>query len=227
MINNSVINVLVAYDQELLGDGLAALLSRPKDVHVSGLIKNDLCWKKNMTEYDADILVIEFARFQTQQMEYIKQISDAFPNMKILIISEIIPHKLLDELLHYIHGYVLRNCTSEKFLYAVHEIYNAGRYICAKAIDAIFCCSNSPEVKFDLTFREKEILASWLTSKDNKELADQLNISHSTVRTHLKNIRQKLGTLSHIEFMNYACRENLLQGNFKPVCKNCRLYCHG
>ncbi|WP_081804896.1 helix-turn-helix transcriptional regulator [Draconibacterium orientale] len=47
-------------------------------------------------------------------------------------------------------------------------------------------------------------------------------MSESTVRTHLKNIRQKLGSINYLQIMIYACQHNLISDNHKPICPNCR-----
>ncbi|WP_163708180.1 response regulator transcription factor [Mangrovibacterium lignilyticum] len=228
MFEKSVINVLILYDQQLLAEGLRAILSNQKEINVLGTLKNNSSWNESISEYNADILIVELCHLHPVQVNHIKQIHESFPNLGLLVLSEIIAHKQLDELMPHIGGFMLRTCSAKKTVFAIHEIFAGGKYICAKAIDFIFGCNNgcSKNVEFDLTLREKEILANWLTSKDNSELAETLNISHSTVRTHLKNIRQKLGPVTHIQLMTYACRENVIQGNFKPVCKNCMLFCH-
>ena len=54
----------------------------------------------------------------------------------------------------------------------------------------------------DLTEREKEIIDSLSLGYRNKEVADQLNISSATVRTHIQNIYQKLHVQSRTDALN-------------------------
>ncbi|WP_372774630.1 response regulator transcription factor [Mangrovibacterium sp.] len=68
-------------------------------------------------------------------------------------------------------------------------------------------------------------MSLWVNSDSNIQIAEKLNISQTTVRTHLKNIHEKFGAGSQIQMMTYACKENLLNGQFSPVCPNCRSYC--
>lgn len=224
MNDKSPIRVLISYDQSLVGEGLVAILSKQKDMSVVEFFENDLSGNRKIANYAVDIFILEFSNWNIQCYEYVKSVRESSPGLKILIISEIITHRLLEALMRYVNGYVLRTCSSETVVFAIREIFISGKYLCSREIDILFGGSQDCDVEVELTSREREILANWLISRDNNELAKSLNISHSTVRTHLKNIRQKLGAISHIQLMNYACRENILMGRFKPLCNYCKAY---
>lgn len=224
MTENTPIKVLISYDQSLVAEGLAAILSKQKDIRVIEFFENDLFCNKNISDYDVDILILEVCNWSTQYFDYVKSIRGSSQNLKLLIISDIITHRQLDSLMPYINGYILRTCSSETVIFAIHEIFVSGKYLCSREIDILFGSTGNNDAELDLTLREKEILANWLTSKDCNELAQNLNISNSTVRTHMKNIRQKLGAISHIQLMSYACRENILTDKFKPFCDYCKSF---
>lgn len=223
-MENAHIKVLIAYDQGLLADGLEALLSRHKDFIVISSFENGKGLNEKISQHQADILIIELTNWISQHFEYIQIIHSTFPGLKLLIISELISHGQLEVLMPLIHGYILRTCSSEKVFFAIREIYGSGKYLCSRAVDVYFGDEKNHNNEFELTEREKEILTGWLSTKDNNELASQLNISQSTVRSHLKNIRQKLGNVNHNQMMNYACKENMINGKFKPLCSNCKAY---
>ncbi|HZL11473.1 MAG TPA: response regulator transcription factor [Prolixibacteraceae bacterium] len=222
MTLTSTIKILISYDQQLVAEGLASILLNQKDIRVNDLFENNSFWDKKILDYQADILIIEFHNWYSKHFEYIKRIHEHFPELKLLILSDPITHYQLDKIMQNIHGYILKTCSSETVIFAIREIFGSGKYLCSREIDIIFGSANNNESELELTIREKEILANWLTSKDNNELAEKLNISYSTVRTHIKNIRQKLGAVTHAQLMNFACRENIRMGNYKPVCENCK-----
>ena len=63
----------------------------------------------------------------------------------------------------------------------------------------------------DLTFREREVLESMAQGAMNKEIADQLTISLSTVKTHVSNILAKLHATSRRQAVIYAVQEGLIR----------------
>jgi DNA-binding NarL/FixJ family response regulator len=60
----------------------------------------------------------------------------------------------------------------------------------------------SPEIKRELTTREREVAQLLLYRLKNKEIAQKLHLSIRTVRTHRQNIYQKLGVGSLDELLS-------------------------
>lgn len=218
------IKILIAYDLRIIGEGLAALLKNESNFNVIDSLENEDLKFDFVKQHKPDVILFEFARWPKHYLDYIKQISIKFPGLKILILSELISHNSLMELLVYIHGYLLKTCSSKKIFFALQEVFDSGKYLCPKIIDEISGYNKSTEDAL-LTFREREILSFWLTSADNNEIANNLNISESTVRTHLNNIKQKSGSLNKIQMMVYACKNNILNNGLEPICPNCKFSC--
>jgi DNA-binding NarL/FixJ family response regulator len=63
----------------------------------------------------------------------------------------------------------------------------------------------------DLTPRELEILTLLAEGKSNKLIARELNISEGTVKTHVKNILEKLDATSRTEALSLAARRGLIK----------------
>jgi two-component system, NarL family, response regulator NreC len=62
-----------------------------------------------------------------------------------------------------------------------------------------------------LTDREREVLQLLAEGRSNKEVANVLNLSLSTVETHRTNMMQKLNLHSSAEIVLYAVRKKLIQ----------------
>lgn len=66
------------------------------------------------------------------------------------------------------------------------------------------------EEKFELTRRERDVLAILATGASIKEIAETLFLSQPTIKTHLNNIYRKLGSANKIEAVNRARELELL-----------------
>ena len=225
MTNANQIRVLISFDQRLVADGLSAILSRYKDFYLCGQLKHKTVPLEELSEYGADVLIIELCDMSVKNIEFVRQVHQSNPELKLLIVSCPVSHTFLEELMHFCNGYLLRTCSSEKVIRAITEICESGKYLCPQLIDTLLKDDHKDMVEIELTARENEILALWFTLNSNLEIADQLNISSATVRSHIKNIRQKFGNASQLQMMIYACQENILPGKFKPMCPNCRSFC--
>ena len=100
-------------------------------------------------------------------------------------------------------SYILKNTAPEKIMEAVQDLYNGGSpissQIARKVIEAFQVKQNANEIFQQLTRREQEMLEQLSKGFRYKEIADKLFISIETVRTHIRNIYEKLQVNSRIE----------------------------
>ncbi|QIA08058.1 LuxR C-terminal-related transcriptional regulator [Draconibacterium halophilum] len=214
--------ILVAYDQKLVADCISSYLIHHKHIQIVGMVNNQNNTFITINELRPDLIILEFMLWSAKNFEYISKLKLQFPNVKLLVISELISHELMEMIMPLINGYVVKTCSAEKVIEAIHEIVNSGKYLCPKAVDKFFSCSKHDQSESTLTYREKQVLSTWVTEETHNGIANSLHISKSTVRTHLKNIREKLGIVNHLQMMIYACKYNLLGNQHKPICPNCR-----
>ena len=225
MIQRKSIRMIITFDQQLVADGMKEILLNRNEIATIELVNNKEDIFDATSRLNPDMIIFEYMFWKTKFIETMSKLRLLFPDLKILIVSELISQEILRAIMPYINGYLLKTCSAEKLVLAIHEIIDSGKYLCPKAIDEYFKCTRTVSSDVELTTREREVLCTWIESKGNNEIASNLNISESTVRTHLNNIRQKLGDLNHLQLMIYACKQNIMNRNFRPICPNCRSYC--
>jgi len=102
-------------------------------------------------------------------------------------------------------GYLLKNTAPAKILESIMEVYQGGSPMSgqiARRVIASFQHKDSIDDSELLTQREKEILKSLAKGLRYKEIAAELNIGLETVRTHARNIYEKLQVQSRTEAVN-------------------------
>lgn len=104
-------------------------------------------------------------------------------------------------------GYMLKKSSSLQILQAIQDLHNGGSPmspgIARKVLNAFNTSSKKTEPDYqDLSEREKEIVNSMALGFRYKEIADKLFISPETVRTHIRNIYQKLQVKSRTDALN-------------------------
>lgn len=104
-------------------------------------------------------------------------------------------------------GYILKNTPSKKVVESLIDLYNGGSpmssQIARKVMQSFHPVNNAGKSEeFGLSEREREIL-DWLSKGLRyKEISDKLEISIETVRTHIRNIYQKLQVSSRTDALN-------------------------
>jgi NarL family two-component system response regulator LiaR len=111
-------------------------------------------------------------------------------------------------------GYLLKNITADELAAAIRAA-QAGRPTLAPEaaqalIQASIAAHGPPKIGFDLTEREREVLALMVAGLTNPEIADKLIVSRSTVKFHVSSILSKLEASSRTEAVAIAMQNHLL-----------------
>jgi len=100
-------------------------------------------------------------------------------------------------------GYLLKNTPPAKLLEAIRDVYRGGSpmsgEIARKVVQSFQPPADRPNISTNLTKREEEILGLLSQGYFYKEIATSLSISVETVRTHIRNIYEKLQVRTRTE----------------------------
>jgi DNA-binding NarL/FixJ family response regulator len=100
-------------------------------------------------------------------------------------------------------GYLLKHTPPAKLLDAIQDVYRGGSpmsgEIARKVVQSFQQPAGKPDASINLTKREEEILGFLAKGFFYKEIADTLSISVETVRTHIRNIYEKLQVRTRTE----------------------------
>jgi NarL family two-component system response regulator LiaR len=108
-------------------------------------------------------------------------------------------------------GYLLKNVSADELAEAVRAAAAGEPTLAPEAAQAlIHSARRTPEIGFDLTDRESEVLSLMAEGMSNPEIADELMVSRSTVKFHVSNILSKLGADSRTEAVALALQHDLI-----------------
>ena len=142
--------------------------------------------------------------------ECVRQLKDLTPNLPVLMLTVYEDsEQIFKSLMSGATGYLLKRTPKDKLLDAIREVDAGGapmsRQIARRVVqffqkvNELPTDAQKPAVVVDLTEREKQVLDALAKGYAYKEIADQLNISFETVRTHLRTIYEKLHVHSRTE----------------------------
>ena len=101
------------------------------------------------------------------------------------------------------NGYILKNTAPEKIIEALIELHEGGSPMSPKIARKVLSSFNTKNTTDDLiSKREQEVLELLSKGYLYKEIADKLNITLSTVKSHLNHIYQKLQVQNKTEAIN-------------------------
>jgi len=134
----------------------------------------------------------------------IKKLKPFLPQSQIVMLTMYEDsEKVFEALASGAIGYLLKRTTKENLLAAIKEAHEGGApmsmQIARMVVKSFAGISKTNDVKAALTEREWEILEHLAKGKRYKEIATSLFIATETVRSHLRNIYEKLQVRSSTE----------------------------
>lgn len=218
-------SISIAYTTRLFSDGLEAIIGHFEDFSITftSPIGKDLIHQLTNHSFE-QILILQVNCPSTRDLNQIKNLMETYPFLKILLLSLLPRTNIGIELIESgISGYLLKSCTKEDLLSALNKITENKPYICSDITHNLFSGKKTDYDKktYDLTDREKEVLSMLVSSHTNKQIADKLNLSENTVKTHRRNIHSKFGVSNLLGMVRYACRANLVDFGDDGYCLVC------
>ncbi|ULC60922.1 response regulator transcription factor [Flaviramulus sp. BrNp1-15] len=211
-----IINVVLADDHVLVRDGIKALLEDQTGIAVIDEASNGKEALQVIKNNKPHVLIVDIRMPEMNGIEVVRELSKSHPDVKTLVLSM---HDSEEYVVQAIQagadGYLLKGASKEEFLKALHKVASGGKYftgdisaiimnnfVNGKATTAV---AEKPDRNpFGLTKREKQILSLILQFKNNKDIADELQISKRTAEVHRFNLMKKLEVKNLMELSNKA-----------------------
>lgn len=206
------IKVLLAGDFAIMRDGSSELIRREPDIEVVGEASDGEEAVKLATECQPNVLVMDITMPKCNCIEAIKRIKELQPSISILILTTYNYDQYISTLLELgIAGYLPKCVRVHELIDAIQRVYLGGSVLHPVIASRIvehpkFSTLTDNKAVVPLSKREIEILRLATTGISNKDLANQLNLSHRTIQVHWGNIFNKLGVASRIEAILYGLR---------------------
>jgi DNA-binding NarL/FixJ family response regulator len=208
------LQVLIADSQFLIIESLKILLQNDGRFVVNKVVteKNDLIESLNLRS--SSLLIIDPALADVEGCTELKEILSRFPELKLLVISNNISKKELQEYNSVgITSVILKTAGKEEITEALNAAINGKKYYSSELLDLLFETDerkSSAAETSQLTNAETEIVRLIAEGLTTKEIAARKFISFHTVISHRKNIFRKLGVTSISELIMYSIKAGLI-----------------
>ncbi|MDW5287679.1 response regulator transcription factor [Formosa sp. PL04] len=216
-----MINVVLADDHVLVRDGIKSLLEDQEGVHVIDEASNGKEAIKVVEISKPDVLIVDIRMPEMNGIEVVKVLKESNNPVKTLVLSM---HDSEEYVLNAINagadGYLLKGSSKEEFIKALQMVASGGKYFTGDVSSIIIKNMinggkqeeevEKAESVFNLTKREKQILALVLDGKSNKEISEDLDVSKRTAEVHRFNLMKKLDVKNLIELTKIASKYKLV-----------------
>lgn len=213
-MSEETIRVLIVDDHSVVRRGLNALLATEPGIEVAGEAADGRQAVERAVQLCPDVVIMDLVLPEVDGVEAIRQIRSRLPEARILVLTSFGSDEMLFPALKAgALGYLLKDATPEELVRAIRATAKGLSSLNQTVARRLLAELSSDGVKRPgremLTRRETEVLCSLARGLSNDGIADSLNISEATVRTHVSNILFKLGLDNRTQAALFALREGL------------------
>lgn len=191
-----MVKIIIAEDQGMLLGALGSLLDMEEDFEVVGKAANGEEAIKLVHEHNPDICIMDIEMPVKTGLTAAEELKDH--SCKIIILTTFARAGYFERARRAgVRGYLLKDSPIEDLVKSIRLIMDGRRIYAPELVDLIYEYESSPENP--LTDRESEVLQLVAEGKATKEIAQELYLSHGTVRNYISIILEKLNVSNRIE----------------------------
>lgn len=207
------IRVVVADDQDLVRTGLVMILGAQPDVEVVGQAADGLEALELATMLRPDVLLVDIRMPGLDGVEVTRRLAgpDVVDPMAVVVITTFdLDEYVLGALRAGARGFLLKDAGPELLVQAVHAAASGDALIAPNITRRLLTtfADQAPAVPVQpldpITEREEEVLALVARGRTNAEIAAELYVGMSTVKTHVASLMTKLGARNRVEVAMWA-----------------------
>jgi DNA-binding NarL/FixJ family response regulator len=206
------IRVLMADDHPTMRVGLRAILEPEPDLTLVGEAADGDETRRLCEELAPDVLLLDLSMPGPPAAETVAYLREHCSQTKIVVLTAYSNDHYVRGVAGNIEGYVLKDEAPETVVQAIHAVMQGGVWFSKPIVEKLAQLAAgeaSPDEQPTLTQRELEVLRLLAQGYRNQRIAEELCISERTVRSHLRNIYDKIGVQSRTEAALWAARQGL------------------
>jgi DNA-binding NarL/FixJ family response regulator len=214
------VRVLLVDDDDLMRAGLRAVLSSDASVEVVGEAGDGRAAVERTRTLRPDVVLMDVRMPDLDGISATRELLTTSPAVKVVILTTFEQDDYIFGALHAgASGFLLKRCGPEELLAGIHTVA-AGDSLLSPSVTRIvidrMAHQPTPELGSarrleELTPREREVLQLMARGLSNGEIAAELVIEESTVKTHVKRILMKLRLRDRVQAVIFAYESGLTQ----------------
>ena len=218
------IRVLVADDQSMVRAGFRMLLADEQDIEVVAEASNGKEAVEKASRYDPTVVLMDIRMPELDGLEATRRILAADPDARVLVLTTFDLDEYVYEALRAgASGFVLKDDPPEQLIAAVRTVASGDALLSPAVTRRVIGAftrmprPTPPKELEDLSAREREVFRLVARGLSNAQIAKELFIGETTVKTHVTHILSKLGVHDRVQAVVLAYQAGVVDGDAHPA----------
>ena len=214
MAPSDTIRVAIIDDNRLVREALTAMLNRLPDIRV---VSSDVADSASLAATTPDVLLLDVGLRDQDSLRVAATLRQENPNAKIIVMDLLPVNEEIREFVNAgVSGFVLKDASFDEFLTTIRSVAAGTKVLPPRMTESLFSQiakevdGQEPARVLEavrMTPREREVIDLIGEGLSNKEIAQRLNIATHTVKSHVRNVMEKLALHTRLQIAAYSHRE--------------------
>lgn len=209
------ISIALIEDNRLVREGICALLNQLPDLDVvAAAASGDAAVLRAVTPH---VVLLDLGLRNGDSLRIAAAVKHDFPGAKVIVMDLLPVHEELVEFVNAgVSGFIMKDATLDDLVVCIRQVA-AGEYVLPPAMvstlfsqiarDAVTKGRPAVMESVRMTPREREVINLIAEGLGNKQIAARLHIATHTVKSHVRNVMEKLALHTRLQIAAYAHRD--------------------
>src|SRR5690348_10285451 len=210
-----VITIAIIEDNRLVRDGMADMLNAVADMEV--VLATASLEAERLRGAAPRVVLLDIGLQATDCLRAAKMVRSEVADASVIVMDLVPAHEEISQLVDAgVAGFILKDATVDEFVATIRAVARGERalprlmtrtlfsQIAERAVDK---AGTAALQNVRLTPREHEVIAAIADGLSNKEISQRLNIASHTVKSHVRNVMDKLALHTRLQIAAYVRRD--------------------
>lgn len=216
MSNNQKPNIIIVDDHLMFRQGLKAVLMAENIATVIGEAANGRDFIQMLPGLNPDIVLMDIDMPYMDGMESTQRAIELMPHLKVIALTMFSDEEYYYKMIELgVKGFILKTTGISEVEKAIHDVMAGDSYFSNELLRKIIQrmgkgTTPKPTENKDITARELEVLNFICEGLNTDEIADKLNISSKTVKSHRASLLEKTGSKNTPSLILHAIKNKII-----------------
>ena len=211
-----MITVAIIEDNRLVREVMADMLNELPDVNV--VLAATSLESSMLKQANARVVLLDVGLQDGNSLRLAETVNTEMADSRVIVMDLLPVHEEIAEFVNAgVAGFILKDATFEEFVGTIRSVADGARVLPSRMTGSLFSQIARTAVQrggatavdaVRMTQREREVIALIAVGMSNKEIAQRLGIAPDTVKSHVRNVMDKLALHTRLQIAAYAHRQD-------------------